>query len=145
MTDHEIAILNFRWIPPIVGGLAAVGGAALFGTLAVNLWLQVAIAGGSNIRDAYVQLGTNPLSPSQAVGGLIDVLAGVFGGFIAGRLDPSRPIVQSIKAGAIYGCFALVALIAPGQHPSPNWVAGVHIGIAFFSCALGGRLSKGRN
>jgi hypothetical protein len=127
---------------PLVGGLAAVGGAALFGTLAANLVLQAAVASGLSIRDAYAQLGSDVLSPFQAVAGLIDILSGAFGGFIAGRLDPLRPMAQSIKSGAIYGFFAVVALIAPGKHPSPDWVVGIHIAIAFGSCILGGHLSK---
>jgi len=130
---------NFLWLPSLVGGMAAIGIAALFGTLVSNASLWVYLARGLTAQEAYGRMGGFGFaSPTEILSLIVLVFAGFSGGYSSALYGGSRRVLQAFVAGVVSITFFVVMSAGPANPPIPAWYAALHFALLIASSLAGG-------
>jgi hypothetical protein len=62
MSQTNAGAPGFSWRAALLGGAASIGGSALLGTIITNVWLQLAIADGLSLQQAYARMAQSHAS-----------------------------------------------------------------------------------
>lgn len=142
MTDYQglqsVITPGFRFIPALIGGMAAIGCSALLGTLVTNVSLWMSLSKGLSIQEAYVRIGFDLASPTEILSFAVILLSGFFGGYVSAWYGGGRHIVQALAAGAIGATFFIVMSLGPSNPPMPRWYVLLHLASVLLSSLVGG-------
>ncbi len=131
--------LKFLWLPSLVGGMAAIGIAALFGTMVSNASLWVYLARGLTAQEAYGQMGGFGFaSPTELLSLFVLLFAGFSGGYSSALYGGSRGVLQALVAGVASTTFFIVMSAGPANPPIPAWYAALHFALLIASSLAGG-------
>jgi hypothetical protein len=119
--------------------MAAIGTAALFGTLVTNISLWLALARGLSLQQAYARLGYELTSPMELFSFGVVLLAGFFGGYIAASHGGGLHTRQALAAGIVATTFFLAMTIGPSGSPPPAWYVALHLISTLLSSLAGGQ------
>jgi peptidoglycan/LPS O-acetylase OafA/YrhL len=119
--------------------------AVALGYLAMGLFTALMVLSTAALLDG-------PPTAGYAISNLaISVFGAVLGGFVAGRLAPSRPLAHGIALGGLafvigagYQVVRLVAKLEPAPAPEPPWYLLALPVIALAGCTIGGFLEQRR-
>ena len=140
---HQASNANpqFLWRPSLLGGMAAIGIAALFGTLVSNVSLWIYLAKGLTAQEAYARMGGFGFSsPTELLSFAVLLLAGFSGGYSSALYGGSRHVLQAFVAGAVSTTFFIVMGLGPSNPPIPAWYAALHFTLLLASSLAGGYL-----
>lgn len=142
MSDHKLPqspnAPRFRWVPSLVGGMAAIGGAALLGTLVTNVSLWLSLAKGLTLQEAYARMGFDFSSPTEVLSFGAVLLSGFFGGYVAALYGSGRHLIQALAAGAVGTAFFIVMSLGPSNPPMPGWYVPLYLASVLLSSLMGG-------
>ena len=130
---------TFRWAPSLVGGMAAIGTAALFGTLVTNISLSLAVARGLSLQQAYAGFGYALTSPTELFSFGVVLLSGFFGGYVAASRGGDLHTRQALVAGIVATTFFIAMSIGPSSSPPPAWYVALHLVSTLLSSLAGGQ------
>ena len=132
------------WWSAVVGAAAAIGAAALLGTLVSNASVWWYMAKGLSLQQASAQSGQGLASPVALLSFAALCLAGVFGGYVSAAYGSSRPLLQGLVAGILSTSFFLVMSLNPSGQPSSGLETTIYLAAAICSGLLGGYVRKRR-
>lgn len=130
---------KFRWLPSLAGGMAAIGVAALLGTLVTNGSLWFYVAQGFSIQEAYGRIGSFGLNtPAELLSMAVLLLAGFSGGYVSALYGGGRHVLQAFVAGIVGTTFFVAMSIGPSNSAPPSWYATLYIALLLTSSLAGG-------
>jgi hypothetical protein len=145
-TSPENPVRSFLWASPLVGGMAAIGAAALFGTLVTNISLWLAWARGLTVQEAYANFGKYDFSsPTELLSLGVVIASGFLGGYAAAAYGRGRHYGQSFAAGLVASTFYLVMSASPTGSRPPAWYLALSLGVTVLASVSGGHVHARRS
>lgn len=130
---------RFRWLPSLAGGMAAIGVAALFGTLVTNGSLWFYVVNGLSIQEAYGRIGSFGFNtPAEFLSVAVLLFAGFSGGYVSALYGGGRHILQALVAGVVGTTFFVAMSVGPSSSPPPSWYSGLYFALLLTSSVGGG-------
>lgn len=132
---------GFGLLSAIVGGMTAIGLAALLGTLVTNVSLSLYLSRGLTVQEAYIQLGGLGFkSPTEILSLAVVLFSGAVGGFVSAHYGRGRHLMQALVAGVIGTTFFISMSLGPTNPHIPHWYAAMHLSLILLSSLFGGYL-----
>ena len=139
LRSSESAV-RFRWAPSVMGGMVAIGTAALLGTLVTNASLWLALARGLTLQQAYAGFGYTFSSPTEVISFAVVLLSGFLGGYIAAAYGGTAQSWQALAAGLVATSFFVVMALGPSSSLPPTWYVALHLAGTVIASLAGGLL-----
>jgi hypothetical protein len=127
----------FSWKSALVGGMAAIGGSALLGTLVANTSLRLSLASGLTLEEAYARISSSFTSPVALLSLAVVLLSGFFGGYVSALYGSGRHLSQGLVAGVVASSFFGAMSLGPPDPRSPGWYVALHLGFTLLSSLVG--------
>lgn len=136
---------RFRWEAGCVGGFVTIGIDTLFGTLLANTALWVCVGLGGTTQSCYAEIFAayqTSFSVATILGFLVQILAGISGGFVAVFYGRRQPVALVATVMAVVIVFDLVTSVAPEILVRLEWLQMLMgLGVRMLAVLMGGWLA----
>lgn len=136
--DPDSRQKKFSWGAAFLGGMAAIGGRAFFGTFINNVFLWYFISQGLLLEQAYDAMGSGINSPAEILTWIANFIVGIYGGYISAKYGNGYPIFQALASGFIGIMWYIVMLLNPQSYAGPIWSVCLSVITPLISSFFGG-------
>lgn len=143
--EPRTTVRRFRWEAGCVGGLVTVGIDTLLGTLLANTALWICVGLGGTTQSCYADIFSayqTSFSVATILGFLVQILAGVCGGFVAVFYGRRQPVALVAVVMGVVMAFDLITSVAPEVLVRLEWLQMLlGLGVRMLAILAGGWLA----